>query len=505
MENKGQVITGIVRVPLCTALATLLAIFTVSHPTAAQYLWTEPAIIDTSSPNLLRQVGSSMTVDSSDNLLVVWDDRTGWVGAAWDTLLFLKSTDQGETWSRNVIQGGWISMEGEGRYARDMVVDRADNIWVLWSYYPNQWLNPTLNLSKSTDGGESFSTVFMDQQDSFDFIPQLSIGPDNSIYMIWDKAGLRLTRFRGGDTGNRVDTNVPVDTFLIDPFASVAVSDDFTVYAVWGGSTFFSSAGYKSLVFCSVSHDSGNSFLSATRVDTIEVMGNSQKEPRAALDSQGNLYVVYSKVPELNMTDVMMARSTDQGLSFSDALRVNDTSGNHTHPSISVDHTDGINVAWSGVKGIQFSRSTDGGATFSPSDLAGGGAWPNLAVSTEGIAYVVYDRLEVYFTKATVITGVDETPGLTETVRLYQNYPNPFNASTTLRFELDRPSRVVITIHDLLGRLVDTIMDEQRMAGSHVVHWTPGSLASGMYVATMRAWAGDNAGTGQSRRMIIVK
>jgi hypothetical protein len=63
-------------------------------------------------------------------------------------------------------------------------------------------------------------------------------------------------------------------------------------------------------------------------------------------------------------------------------------------------------------------------------------------------------------------------------VSLEPNYPNPFNPSTMLQFNLGHDSPVRLTIHDVAGRVVRTLINEQRSGGSHSVVWN-GQLDSG--------------------------
>jgi hypothetical protein len=63
-------------------------------------------------------------------------------------------------------------------------------------------------------------------------------------------------------------------------------------------------------------------------------------------------------------------------------------------------------------------------------------------------------------------------PGATPlALRLLGASPNPFNPSTTLRFELSSPTRVVLAVYDQRGRLVRTLVDEPLTAGPHTAEW----------------------------------
>lgn len=69
-------------------------------------------------------------------------------------------------------------------------------------------------------------------------------------------------------------------------------------------------------------------------------------------------------------------------------------------------------------------------------------------------------------------TSADEgLPGRLPAVALHPNHPNPFNPSTTLKFSLSRDSQVRLTVHDLMGRAVRTLVEGDRPAGEHSVLW----------------------------------
>ena len=80
--------------------------------------------------------------------------------------------------------------------------------------------------------------------------------------------------------------------------------------------------------------------------------------------------------------------------------------------------------------------------------------------------------------------GRIELPG---TARLLQNYPNPFDQSTTLAFELERPLRLRVSIHDVLGRRVGVPAAGFFATGRHEIAWTPQTLASGLYIVRLEA------------------
>jgi hypothetical protein len=70
---------------------------------------------------------------------------------------------------------------------------------------------------------------------------------------------------------------------------------------------------------------------------------------------------------------------------------------------------------------------------------------------------------------------------LPDEIALNQNYPNPFNPATTIEFALPVEDRVRIDIFDVLGRKVQTLVDQRYQAGYHEVNFDGNSLSSGVY------------------------
>ncbi len=64
---------------------------------------------------------------------------------------------------------------------------------------------------------------------------------------------------------------------------------------------------------------------------------------------------------------------------------------------------------------------------------------------------------------------------------LFQNYPNPFNPITTIRFEIPTSSVVNLKIYDVLGREIETLLNEVKEAGTYEVEFDGSQLASGIY------------------------
>ena len=78
----------------------------------------------------------------------------------------------------------------------------------------------------------------------------------------------------------------------------------------------------------------------------------------------------------------------------------------------------------------------------------------------------------------------DETESniIVEEYSLNQNYPNPFNPTTTLSFTLPEAGVVNLTVYDLLGQKVATLIDGNMSAGYHSAVFNANNLPSGIYI-----------------------
>lgn len=89
---------------------------------------------------------------------------------------------------------------------------------------------------------------------------------------------------------------------------------------------------------------------------------------------------------------------------------------------------------------------------------------------------------------------------LPRATRLTRNYPNPFNPSTVIGYQVGAASDVVVTVHDLLGRVVTTLVRGRVEPGRYSVLWNAAGLAGGVYI--VRLQAGQTTST---ERLIFLK
>ncbi len=122
--------------------------------------------------------------------------------------------------------------------------------------------------------------------------------------------------------------------------------------------------------------------------------------------------------------------------------------------------------------------------------------------ATENSSATIWVDDITYVPKLSVDQSATNIP---ERFALYQNYPNPFNPTTTIRYDLANTEDVKLTIYDILGRAVITLVNDRVAAGSHAAIWDGRdrygvAVASGVYI--YRLQAGDFATT---KKLIMLK
>ncbi len=99
-----------------------------------------------------------------------------------------------------------------------------------------------------------------------------------------------------------------------------------------------------------------------------------------------------------------------------------------------------------------------------------------------------------------IVTDFEDKEIIVEEFGLKQNYPNPFNPATRIEFSLKEDCRVNLTVCDILGREVTTLIQGEYSKGAYSVDFNGSSLSSGIYI--YRLTAGNLS---FSKKMILLK
>jgi len=105
----------------------------------------------------------------------------------------------------------------------------------------------------------------------------------------------------------------------------------------------------------------------------------------------------------------------------------------------------------------------------------------------------------------TPFTDIDDKDNVVRKFALHQNYPNPFNPVTTIKYELAKNSNVEITVFDVMGRKIKTLVNSKQHAGDHLTVWNGTNsnglkVTSGIYFVKMKSSSFEKI-----RKMTLIK
>ncbi|MCX6162719.1 MAG: T9SS type A sorting domain-containing protein [Ignavibacteriae bacterium] len=208
-------------------------------------------------------------------------------------------------------------------------------------------------------------------------------------------------------------------------------------------------------------------------------------------------------------------RSTDAGVSWgADTRLTNDTSWSE-YPSVAVSGL-AVHVVWrderDGNDEIYYKLSTNAGinwgadtrltndtALSSGSSVAISGSVVHVVWRDErdGIFTEIYYKRNPTGNSIGIININSEIPA---SYSLHQNYPNPFNPVTKIQYELPRAGVVRLAVYDVMGREVESLVNERQAAGSYEAVWDGTRFASGVYFYRLTA-----EGYGETMKMMLIR
>ena len=385
-----------------------------------------------------------------------------------------------------------------------MAVDRTGgatdgNIYAYWNQFFS--ICPEGMFTRSTDGGLSYDPcVTVPQQPVWG---TLAVGPDGEVYACGTASGTgRLVVAKSANAGNPGEP--PVWDFVTEvnlDGQQVAFSDP-------------NPAGLLGQVWIGVDHSEGA--------------------------ARGNLYLLcsVSRFSTQDVLDVMFARSTDGGLTWSDPVRINDDNDPGAYQwfgTMAVAPNGRIDAVWLDTRddpggrnsSLYHSFSDDGGLSWNPNERLSESfdphaGWPNQQKmgdyfdmqSDENGAHLAWaatfnGEQDVYygfipFDGITRAEGpeIEEKPLFS----LAQNFPNPFGRSTSITYALRKKGRVLLEVYNQLGQPVAVLENGERPAGEYTLAWDGRDdqgalLPNGAYF--YRLAAGE--GSAVTRRMVVLR
>jgi photosystem II stability/assembly factor-like uncharacterized protein len=363
--------------------------------------------------------------------------NTGWIVGAEGRVI--KTTDGGFNW---ITQGAFT-----GRYLRAIGFSDSLNGWMGLLRYTQQ--HPDEILYRTTNGGANWYLVDNIPQPQYNGICGISVVNSSVVYASgsistpavflkttnggtnWELR--RMTEYAGflvdcyfknentgfvvGCSDSNINIGKPVVLYTTNAGTNWTITYTGSRAREWGWKINFisSSVGYVS----------------------IEKIGSSGGSPIYIKTTDGGL--TWTEKPFLTQS------YNEQGIGF-----INENTG------------------WIGGWGGPTYQTTNAGANW---ELAGFGRYINrFRFLNDSLAYAVGEDVYKYSTE-NVINISSLSNSIPSEFKLTQNYPNPFNPSTTIKYELYKPSKVKLEIYDMSGRVVKTLYNDFLPSGSYEMQW----------------------------------
>jgi len=435
------------------------------------------------------------------------------------------TNDGGESWSfDDMIDPGIfrsdpvLDADAQGNFYYNSLTVQSGDFWC--------------DVYKSEDGGENWDLgtfAFGGDKQWFSIDKSSGTGAGN-IYHYWSSVSIcpPFSFTRSTDNGFSYDdcSNIPGSPF----WGTTAIDADGNLYVS-------GSSGSNFVVTKSSEAQNGTQpmtwdFSTEVSLDgtIVGFGGYTCPNPTGllgqtiiAIDSSGgtthnNVYLLCS-VERFSINDpcdVMFARSTDGGLTWSAPVRVNDDLGNDAYQwfgTMSVAPDGRIDVVWLDTRvfpglllsKLYYAASWDGGITWSQNIPLGEHfdphvGWPQQdkmgdyfdMFSDESGAHLAWantlnDEQDVYYAFISPeITGMTEQQSIAD-FSLDQNYPNPFKGQTQIGYYLSKQEEVSLSVYDVTGREISTLVNAVKGPGRHHVVFQANGLESGIYYYRLHA------------------
>jgi hypothetical protein len=423
--------------------------------------WTFPGVI---SPGVFRS-DPVLDYDTSGNF---YYNSLSTDGSNYYCKLF-KSTDGGAIWDSGIAARG-----GDKQW---MTIDRTSgvgsgNIYAFWTSYYSYCPPGFFTRLTTADPGFEACTII----NGYPYWGTLAVGNYGELYI----AGT-YDPYGGVEVTKSTNANIPGS--LISWTTAVPV--DLDGYIGQGPS-----------------------------VNPVGLLGQVNIDvDRSTGPGRDNVYVLASvqRISNGDPGDVMFAKSTDGGLTWSSPIRINDdisTKNTQWLAVMSVAPNGRIDAAWLDTRDaplhtdysdLYYSYSVDQGTTWSVNEKLSNTFNPHVGYPQQSKMGDYIDMIsdniganlawantlnseeDVYYSRIIPpITGIGNSQNNEDYFSL-SSYPNPFQKQTMIRYQIPNENNVKLGIYDLYGREVSNLVNKKQAAGIYTLNFSGDKLTSGYY------------------------
>ncbi|MBI4832639.1 MAG: PxKF domain-containing protein [Candidatus Lindowbacteria bacterium] len=365
--------------------------------------------LDTSPPGTSSSYRPQVVTDGNGHVYVTWyDDRLGY-----NAIYVNYSSDYGTTWQNPDLRLDTGVPDRKWAAFPQISCDADGHVYVAWFDYRNG--STDIYFNRSSDFGATWqsSSARLDKDfpgNESSYYPQISNDQNGHVYVVWtdERNGFEDIYFNYsldyGATWNPADIRLDRDFAGENTSYAPRTSSDESghVYVAWQDTR-----NGNADIYFNRSSDYGATWQGLdTRLDTDARGSKSSYYPQISSDGTGHVYVTWQDARN-GSYDIYLNYSADYGATWQASDKRLDTNApgaaNSTGPQVSCDGVGNIYAVWydsrNGANDIYFNRSSDGGATWQPSDVrldtdSPGrtySAYPQISCDASGHVYVVWE------------------------------------------------------------------------------------------------------------------
>jgi photosystem II stability/assembly factor-like uncharacterized protein len=169
----------------------------------------------------------------------------------------------------------------------------------------------------------------------------------------------------------------------------------------------------------------------------------------------------------------------------------------------SVHLNSGTNIFMSGKSTSNIpciAKSTNGGVNWAITNIPNVSNVNKVFLINQTTGWAACDNGLIYKTTDGGLTNIASENNVSAKYKVYQNYPNPFNPTTYVKFSILNSGDVKIVVYDLMGREVQTLVNERLQPGTYETTFDGSNLTSGVYFYRI-----FTEGYTETRKMLLLK